>query len=533
MTIRVIGMRTQVARLIMRPKHLTLSIVCDEGKTMRLLLSGHVEIIIFGLAIALGTMFCSSQVEAQSGLLVPDIEGRSFTVKPPAHATDIEPCCVDFELLNSLNAGDLFLIQLYQTRLFAMVDRQKPQINGVTIFGHFAKMPGSRFAITAVDDAAAGTFFVPGTSSVIRLRYGGPDGLHYLHKVDPLGVLPCAESAPRKLDRQPDFLLRSFQLKSQMAGLHDVPVLEPEPEAGGCGPTDPTFDVMIVYSDDARAAAGGTAAIRAEAINAVAITESTYLTCSVIIRTNIVSLAEVAYNESGNYQDHLERLTDPDDGILDGVHVTRDEVDADFVSLFVADDDSGGLGWCLADEDEAFCVVRWAQAADGFSLAHEMGHNIGCAHNPENADCEPTEIGYGHNFFVPSEGIWRHTVMAYSLNGSTRIPYYSSPSCQYEGVPTGTPTRDNLAVILSRQSTCEAFRLTRMDVWVDFNYGGSENGSNSNPFNTVNEGVSRTLVSPVADIPILHIKPGSRNESITINKPMFIQACGGTVTIGQ
>lgn len=261
--------------------------------------------------------------------------------------------------------------------------------------------------------------------------------------------------------------------------------------------------------------------------------ELTYLTCSVLIRTNIVWLSEVTYDESGqSYEDHLDALTATNDGILDQVHTLRDIADADFVGLVVQDEESGGLGWCLSTQATAMSVNRWDLLADEFVLAHEIGHNIGCAHNPEDADCTPTAIGFGHNFFVPAESTWRHTVMAYSVNDSSVIPYYSSPACQYEGVATGTADRDNLAVILSRQGVCEAFRLTRMDVWVDFGFGGSENGSFNNPFDTVIEGVNRTLANPVADIPVLHIQAGSRNESLTIDKPMFIEACGGTVTIG-
>lgn len=485
---------------------------------------------LFAYAIAIA--FSSTAYAETKDLLSKVSSGDSLSVTPPNHATDIVPTKVDVEMLLSLTVDDNFQLQLYGQSLTAVVDEYKPQIEGATVVGHFKKTRNSRFVISVVNNAVAGTFFLPNGDSNVRLRYGGPNGLHYLHKINSNQLRPCAESEVTKQIRGKDHRDSIKNLKQRITEIQNQPLTR-FMRGADCGASDPTFDVMIAYTNLARTDAGSTSAIRAEAINAVSITELTYLTCNILLRTRIVGLVEVAYNENGNYENHLDRLTDTGDGILDSVHTTRNAVAADFVSLFVTDDESGGLGWCLAGQDEAFCIVRWEQAAEGFTLAHEIGHNIGCAHNPEDADCEPTEIGYGHNFFVPSEGKWRNSVMAYSRNGSSRIPWYSNPSCFYEGVPTGTPDRDNLAVIFARQYICEAFRQTRMEVWVDFGYGGSETGSNSRPFNTANEGVSHILADPIVDIPTLKFKPGSRSEAVTFDKPMFALACGGTVTIGQ
>jgi len=479
---------------------------------------------------------CAHAAAAQpaDGLVVQPPAG-ALQVTPPLHATNIERVGVDFDLIDGLTRGDVFESTLYGDALLCVVEVSRLQAGGGRLVSGSieSEIPG-RFVIARVDDAVSGWFYDPGGLGVVRLRYGGQDGLHYLHQLDHGLMAECA-GEPR----------RAFEPGAlRGAGGNDAPqtpadVAGQSQDAGGaglgggCGPPDTTFDVMIVYSDDARAAAGGTAAIRAEAIGAVSVMQATYGSCGVLIRTNLVYLAEVAYNESGDYDNHLDRLTDDGDGILDNVHNIRDVVDADFVSLFVADDDSGGLGWCLADEDHAFSVVRWDLAEDNFTLAHEVGHNIGCAHNPEDADCTPTEIGFGHFFWVPSEGMWRHTVMAYSNNNSTRIPYYSHPNCEYEDVPTGTSSRDNLAIIMTRAPVCEEFRLTRMDVWVDFNWRGGQNGSYFQPYTSVALGAIRILDNPPADLPVLHIKAGSTSETLTIDKPMLVEACGGVVTIGQ
>jgi hypothetical protein len=91
----------------------------------------------------------------------------------------------------------------------------------------------------------------------------------------------------------------------------------------------------------------------------------------------------------------------------------------------------------------------------------------------------------------------------------------------------------NASVINETRRSRENFRL--LDIWVDFAYSGIEVGIFLLPFNTVIEGVNAitTFVdTDVLDFPTLHIKTGSRNETITINKRMRIEACGGTVRIG-
>jgi hypothetical protein len=67
-------------------------------------------------------------------------------------------------------------------------------------------------------------------------------------------------------------------------------------------------------------------------------------------------------------------------------------------------------------------------------------------------------------------------------------------------------------------------------IWVDFNYGGFpfEIGSYFLPYNTLAEGVAAVAAGGT-----IAIKPGSRNEVISITKAMTIVAIGGPATIGR
>jgi hypothetical protein len=115
----------------------------------------------------------------------------------------------------------------------------------------------------------------------------------------------------------------------------------------------------------------------------------------------------------------------------------------------------------------------------------------------------------------------------------------SNPDISFDGQPTGVPIGDpnkahNAQTIINRTSTCEGFRLTRYDIWVDFSAGGSGNGRFISPYDTLADGVSQVITPGVGanELPNLWIKSGSTSETATITKTMIIRVCGGSVIIG-
>lgn len=464
-------------------------------------------------------------------MLVSVAGGRSaLGVEPPAEARKIEAVEVDIEALRNVAEQREFVLQLYDDEHRLFVNHRQVSALNTVISGHFAGHEQSQFAIAIVDDAVAGWFLVP-DKGLIRLRYGGP-GVHYLHEVDEVGLSECGGS-PRRPNQNKAW--PAVEQRDHEAMIEEMQRLAMGDEEGTCSALPESFfDILVVYTLLAQNAAGGVNAIRAEGALAVAVMTTSLQNTSLAARARVVWYLDVDYNEAQGYSEHLERLTDTSDGIMDNVHGVRAGCEADFVCLLVADSASGGLAWCDADHDGAFSVIRWTQAATGLTLAHEVGHNLGCAHNPEDADCQPYANANGHHFYVADEDLRRHSVMSYSVSGSSRIPFYSSPSVLYMGVATGTNSRNNQNRINIRRTTCANFRLTRMDVWVSF-AAGLGNGSFGNPYGSLALATSR--IQPdgqfLPQLPILHIKEGSSAQTLTIDKAMEIRACGGTVTIGQ
>ena len=467
-------------------------------------------------------------VRAQDQLLLPAPDTK-LSVNIPVHSKNIAYATFNFDLLEQMTSGDKFEIELGKKPYTGVVKISKTQKYGCTVNGVLSDTPGSFFAISMVDDAAAGTFIIPG-KGMIRLRYGGAEGLHYLYEVVGNKRLRCAVEG-RELEEPGDIESDSEPFLEPLESKNDSEDSNQSfAELSGCSAPPTAFDIMLVYTPAARILVGGRSQIEAECANAVAMTEMTYTNSGLSIQCNLVFVAEVAYTENGTFQDHLNRLRNPADGILDQILGLANSAGADFIGLVVNDNDAGeplGIGDCFSSASTAMSVNSVFGLIESFVLAHEIGHNIGLSHEPNGEEPCSTIPNSFANITASFS-----TVMAASI--SFNDPgVYSSPNLVFDGVRTGTSTRNNVAAIASRQDVVEAFRASRINVFVDFGADGSEDGSFQNPFDTVLEGVDQTLPDPLADIPELQIGAGSYDETLLIDKPMVIRSCGGTATIGN
>jgi hypothetical protein len=454
-----------------------------------------------------------------------------------------QPTLVDLDLLPATHPQAKFNLNLFSDASFLgvveRVDRRAER--RFTVAGHLEDVPYGSFTIVVEEDVAAGTFRVPTESPhFFSLRYAG-DGLHLICEIDSEKFPPCAGAPP------------SWEGPRAFAGAQDTQQNGPPPESltaspgdDVCSPLPPVFDAMIVYSNIARQAAAGTNAINALCQLAIDETNEAYGNSQIGARVRLVYRGEVTYNESGTYEDHLDQLTDDSDGVLDEVHTLRDSYRADFVSLWVDDPCYCGIGWCTSDDDRAFTIVCWNCATGNYTYAHEMGHNQGCAHAVGDGT-PPTERGdglfdYSHGWrFSGDSGSLFRTIMAY--HPGTRIQHFSNPNVLFDGQPTGIPVGDpnealNAQTINRRRATCEGFRQTRFDIWVDCTHSGIELGTFSLPYNALEEAVQQIITGVGAsELPTLWIKAGicagDGNVPITFGKPLCLRSCGGTAFVGD
>ena len=224
-----------------------------------------------------------------------------------------------------------------------------------------------------------------------------------------------------------------------------------------CGmpaPAVAAIDVAVFYTPAARRAEGGTAAIEAVIDLMIAETNQAYRDSGVNQRVVLAAREEVEYTEAHSAGVDLDRLTESEDGHMDGVHAIRDRVGADLVHLIAAPDSDRvcGIAQLAPRAGRAFGLT--GHDCGGFVFAHELGHNMGLRHDRYNAcgywcDNWPAPYAYGYvnqrGFSAaPDRRRWV-TIMAYGTQCQAEgvrchgIHRFSNPAQTWNGDPLGVP----------------------------------------------------------------------------------------------
>jgi len=201
-----------------------------------------------------------------------------------------------------------------------------------------------------------------------------------------------------------------------------------------------TIDIMVAYTTAVKNIYGQSGV---EALIDLSImdTNQAYSNSHINTQLRLVHTVEVLdYNEASNMFGDLENLTFKDDGKMDEIHVLRDQYAADFVALLVVNFDLCGIAYIMQDpvqtfEERAFNVTNHSCATSTNTFAHEIGHNMGMAHNVEDAQSLGT-YNYSFGYWAPNEAF--RTVMAYQCPGfCPRVLNYSNPNVLSSGLATG------------------------------------------------------------------------------------------------
>ncbi len=294
---------------------------------------------------------------------------------------------------------------------------------------------------------------------------------HVLMEIDQSKFPECGgEIAP------PEAELRSSQLAA------------PADLLGGVDSGD-RIDVMIVYTTATKNFLGGDAQAASFAQQAIAATNAAYANSRMRQRVRMVHAVEYAFTETGNSSTDLSTLRQNAT-----VQALRNTHNADLVAMIGEVSDVCGIGYLVGDEggsEWGYSITARSCAVGNITLGHEMGHNMGSQHNPENAGSSPMfPYSYGH--YV--NGSYR-TVMSYSnpcTSGCPRRPYFSNPSVSYNGAPTGlTGLRDN----------ARSLDMTA-DVMANYRYSGASlRLTNFRDTGALPRGIRRNLTWASSNVP--------------------------------
>jgi hypothetical protein len=305
-------------------------------------------------------------------------------------------------------------------------------------YGHVEGQPGSTATFVVKNDVVIGNIRAGRHSYEIRSL---GKGVHRLAQVDPSRYSEEGEPGEPKVEAQPE---------------EDACATDP--------PTD--IDILAVYTQDARAAAGGTDAMEVEILTAVEETNQSYINSNVTQRLNLVHMAEVTYTETGNSVTDRDALQNTSDGVLDNVHSLRDTYGADLVIMITAALDKCGRAYIMetvsaAFATYAFAVVRRNCSVGIFSFGHELAHIMSARHDwPADAvNNLPYAFNHGHYEATPADPnvdpwgtIMTGNAPCPGTYGCTRVQYWSNPYIDYPpggaatdpmGVATGDHQTDN------------------------------------------------------------------------------------------
>ena len=281
------------------------------------------------------------------------------------------------------------------------------------------------------DGVASGVIRSP-ERGVFRVRFTGQAGVYIAEEIDIANLEPCATGPLESIAAPGDNAAPIEPAETSLAderGFYISPV-----------------DLLVGYTSEARNLSGGTAGILAEIDLAVASTNLAYQNSEVDISLTLALAYQVSYNETGSAIADLSNWRTPGDGFMDDVHVMRDDIAADLCALIVGNFNACGIAYLmtspsLAFEDRAFSVTELGCAVSNLSFAHELGHNLGCAHDRDNASNGAYSFSFGYRDPIgPAD--WR-TIMAYAPGA--RIQHFSNPLVAYLGQLTGVLSGANAA----------------------------------------------------------------------------------------
>lgn len=243
------------------------------------------------------------------------------------------------------------------------------------------------------------------------------------------------------------------------------------------------IDVLVVYTTATKNFLGGDAQAQTLAQQAIDSSNTAYLNSKIRQRLRMVNSQEYVYTESGNASTDLSNLRGNTT-----IQALRDQYKADLVAMIGEVSGVCGIGYLMGSNttsgnpNNGFTVTTRSCAVGNLSFAHELGHNMGSQHNPENGSGPTYPFGFGH--YV--NGVYR-TVMSYvdpCPNGCTRRPYFSNPEVLFSGFPTGIDNaRDNARSINNTA-----------DIIANYRYSGANLlMTNFNGGDVLPRGISRNL----------------------------------------
>lgn len=427
--------------------------------------------VIFTVSVLLGNCFAAQPALAITKPVTltryAALEGESadmpmlFTYigNPITHFNEKEdgtreyPILLNRAILTNLESGQEIVVMSPEETSATIVHQKtvRSSDSSITLIG-FVKELGQRYRtlITIHNDTIRGKIITP--DGVVRLS-SDLDGDLLIDQRDSNRV-PGYLDDDIALPPEPEYMESAYPVKRTAA-------------AGNT-----TINLMILYSAGyASQYPGDQLAARLNEL--VAISNTAYSDSGVYITLNLVHTAQVSVSDTLSNNDALDNLTNGV-GAFSGISALRTQYGADLVSLIrpYSSSQSGscGLAWLNGSQgqnisqfaDSGYSAVLDGQFSVGsttyfcsdITLVHELGHNMGCAHDRANASegtaGDPYDGAYPYSYGYGIDGSFG-TIMSYI---DPEVNYFSNPDInlcngQACGVGEGLSASANNALSLN------------------------------------------------------------------------------------
>ncbi len=401
-----------------------------------------------------------AQSNATAELLLP--VNPQANVAVPAHA--IRGSGRSGRLNRSVFAAHRIRVVLPDgTAVVAVRDNEVRRERGdMTWTGQFEFSPGSLLVLTAHRGVVSG--YLSYGSQVFEIMPAG-SGDHALYEIDQKRLPPDGHRHPAAGHGGGDAASSTGATAGSDPDANPVTGDAYLPAASGF-----VQDLLVVYSPASRARYGQ-ATLESMILSAVTAANQAYQNSQINLSLNLVRVEEVAYTETGDMGVALTRLQTGNDGYIDAVHQLRDQYGADLVAMIDEDANYCGIAYVMSPESSGFAgwafSVIYSSCLSSQTLAHEIGHNQGDAHDRANSSVAGAfPYSYGHRRCVNDATGFR-TIMSYSngCTGGTRINNFSNPNVLFAGYATGISyeldpanSADNARSMNNTADTVAAFR---------------------------------------------------------------------------
>ncbi|MBK1875572.1 hypothetical protein JIN87_01765 [Pelagicoccus mobilis] len=205
------------------------------------------------------------------------------------------------------------------------------------------------------------------------------------------------------------------------------------------------IDLLVVYTSTFEDWKGNADVVESIIQASIVSANEAFTNSNVDIRLRLRDIKRVDYRHgSDDLSSELDMLTNGT-GAFSEVQTWRDETGADLVCLFEAPyrqfQTTIGKAWVLNDEDgnpsRGYSLVVGDYATTGQILQHEIGHNLGGAHEHEDSDSTGLyDDSHAHTFNPLHVQEFAAKTVMYRRPGDA-INYFSNPDVEFWGSPSG------------------------------------------------------------------------------------------------